>query len=333
MALTENTGSSFDDRVRLINGTKHIFTPGPASLTSENLQGLGPCFGRGDADYEATEQVVLRNILKICGQSQIARMQGSGTLALEIVALNFLYGRIIVVETGYYSNRLAELCRLAQLSGQEITEIVRIPSQAIGEVKVNADWVWGCPVETSVGLRTPIRALHDLASRCGAKLALDATASIGLETDHALADVTSFSSCKGLFGLTGASFIGFSESPNNSVSSFYMDLSSHVNRQMTGPYHAIQSLAHVLPVHDSMVQSVRTNRERFARRFEPFLTRPQENQPLICTQVSIPLRSRSGRGILYSPRTPQSGAVVSHLGEVHLGKQAKGDIVDDLDFE
>ena len=33
---------------------------------------------------------------------------------------------------------------------------------------------------------------------------LDATGSIGLERYHELADVISFSSCKGLFGLTGA---------------------------------------------------------------------------------------------------------------------------------
>ena len=33
---------------------------------------------------------------------------------------------------------------------------------------------------------------------------IDATASIGIEEDHNLADVVSFSSCKSLFGLTGA---------------------------------------------------------------------------------------------------------------------------------
>ena len=42
-----------------------------------------------------------------------------------------------------------------------------------------------------------------------AKLLLDATGSIGLEPDHNLADTIAFSSCKGLFGLTGASFICF----------------------------------------------------------------------------------------------------------------------------
>ena len=60
----------------------------------------------------------------------------------------------------------------------------------------------GCPVETSVGLKIPITKLNKLKKRCKAKLALDATASIGLEKDHGFADVLGYSSCKGLFGLT-----------------------------------------------------------------------------------------------------------------------------------
>ena len=46
-----------------------------------------------------------------------------------------------------------------------------------------------------------------MADKCSAQLMLDATASIGLGDNHELADVISFSSCKGLFGLTGGTFI------------------------------------------------------------------------------------------------------------------------------
>ena len=49
-------------------------------------------------------------------------------------------------------------------------------------------------VETSVGLKTPIVKLQKLKKRCKAKLALDATASIGLELDHGYADVLAYSS-------------------------------------------------------------------------------------------------------------------------------------------
>ena len=80
------------------------------------------------------------------------------------------------------------------------------------------------------------------------KLALDATASIGLEKNHHLSDVSAFSSCKGLFGLTGASFIVFNEKPQNEIDSFYLNLFNHLNKKMTGPYHTIYSLNKILKI-------------------------------------------------------------------------------------
>ena len=53
--------------------------------------------------------------------------------------------------------------------------------------------------------------MFELKKKCKSKLALDATASIGLEKNHELSDVAAFSSCKGLFGLTGGAFITFNE--------------------------------------------------------------------------------------------------------------------------
>ena len=41
---------SIADFVDQKNADKLIFTAGPAALLSENITGLRPCFGRGDAD-------------------------------------------------------------------------------------------------------------------------------------------------------------------------------------------------------------------------------------------------------------------------------------------
>ena len=97
---------------------------------------------------------------------------------------------------------------------------------------------------------------------------LDATASIGLENDHNLADVIGFSSCKGLFGLTGAAFIAYNGKPNNEVNSFYLDLNSHINKLMTGPYHAICSLYDVLNNHQIHRESVLINKNKFMHKFK-----------------------------------------------------------------
>ena len=48
-------------------------------------------------------------------------------------------------------------------------------------------------------MKLPIEKLKT-SKRLKSKLMLDATASVGLEDNHDLADVIGFSSCKGLFG-------------------------------------------------------------------------------------------------------------------------------------
>ena len=93
---------------------KILFTPGPASLLKENITGLEPCFGRGDSKYDQIEDYVLNKIKKMTGHSNIVRFQGSGSLALEMMALNFLYGKVLVVKSGFYSDRLFTLTKQAK---------------------------------------------------------------------------------------------------------------------------------------------------------------------------------------------------------------------------
>ena len=92
------------------NNTKSIFTAGPASLTIDNILGLAPCFGRGDKHYLKLEKRVLQKLKNVSNHKKIVCMQGSGSFALEVVSLNFLYGKILIVSTGYYSDRLYNLC-------------------------------------------------------------------------------------------------------------------------------------------------------------------------------------------------------------------------------
>ena len=125
---------------------------------------------------------------------------------------------------------------------------------------------------------------------------LDATASIGLESEHELADVIAYSSCKGLFGLTGAAFIAFNELPNFNPASFYLDLTSHLDRKMTGPYHAITSLAGVLSEHKSFREAVVINKINF-RKDGKYITLPIKNQPLLCTKVSCEIFSKDPKAI------------------------------------
>lgn len=313
--------------VKKRNSLKKIYTAGPASLLVENILGLRPCFGRGDHDYAKIENFVLRKLKKMSNHKYIARMQGSGSLALEIVASNFLYGNILIVDTGYYSDRLLLLAKNAKKNLRKIKKIKKINWKKINNLDEKFDWIWACPTETSMGLKIPIKKLKKICLRTKSNLALDATASFGLESGHNLADIISYSSCKGLFGLTGASFVAFNKMPENKINSFYLNIYNHLQKKMTGPYHSICSLYEVLKNHNKIRKSVVKNKDIFMKKMKQWVEFKKENQPLLCTFVKKKINSSKKNLILYKPRNNVSGSVVCHLGEAHLKDQAKGDIL------
>ena len=314
------------------NHERLLFTAGPASLLPENLTGLRPCFGRGDDDYLAAEAQVLQALMRVSGHAQLVRMQGSASLALEIAIRNFVGGRVLVVDTGFYSDRVRAMAQSALAQQREISNIARIAADDIAGCSGRFDWVLACATETSTGFRMPIETLRQLADRLGAKLMLDATASIGLEGGHELADVIAYSSCKGLFGLTGAAFIASHELPAFDVDSFYLSYANHRDKRMTGPYHAILSLADVLPRHDDFREAVVINKQRFMDQLRAWIPVPDSHQPLLCTRVERKVSSTHPSAVLYSSRYPISGSIVCHLGEAHLGRDARGQILDALEF-
>ena len=98
------------DFVAMRNDSKKLFTAGPSSLLVENITGLMPCFGRGDDEYLAAEDDVLKRLMQMTGHEKIARMQGSGSLALEGVA-TFQ----IIVDCWHQNQRRSNGCEAASL--------------------------------------------------------------------------------------------------------------------------------------------------------------------------------------------------------------------------
>lgn len=328
--MTENKNKSISAFVSGRNSAKHLFTPGPASLLAENITGLRPCFGRGDSDYQAVHTRVLELLKDMSGHERLVALQGSASLALEIMAYNFLAGKVLVVSTGYYSDRLGQIAGMVKETTGLIEDVAVVDWQDIESLQGKFDWVLACPTETSIGFKLPIEWLSMQADRLQAKLMLDATASIGLENGHEMADALAYSSCKGLFGLTGAAFIAYNDLPLNGVNSFYLDLQNHIDKKMTGPYHAVASLLDVLPRHADFREAVVINKKRFCTVMKDYLVYEDTHQPLLCTFVNAKLRGKSDQDILYQSRAKTDGQVVSHLGEVHLGKSAAGEILDSL---
>ena len=246
--------------------------------------------------------------------------------------LNFVYGNILIIKTGVYSDRLNYMCKVAKKNYKYIKKIDYVDSKFYEKIEKKYDWVLACPVETSIGFKIPIIDLYKLKKRCKAKLAIDATASIGLEKDHYMSEVAGFSSCKGLFGLTGGAFITFNKKPQNQIYEFNFDINNHLNKKMTGPYHAICSLKNIVNNYDDFSYAVKINKKRLCKDMERFLLYRKINQPNLCTLVNKKIKKKNKSVVLYKSRADVYGSVICHLGEVHLKKKAKGKILDNIEI-
>jgi len=291
------------------NNRKLMLTPGPAVVLYENLQYLKPLFGRGDDEYASMSESVINWIKGLSGQDEVVAMQGSATLALELAAHSFVTGKVLLVSTGYYSDRLEKLlpndCELTICEYEELDSI-----------KGNFDWVLCAYTETSVAFKVDLQSVKNKANECKAKLYVDATGSIGLEDNHQLADVMAFSSCKGLFGLTGAGFVAYKSDLNpKDLDTFYFNLNTHKNKMTTGPYHAIASLYGIIEKHNIFKQRVVNSKNTILEKYQDIVR--ESNQPLLCTYLEGEVAPNDDRIVLYSPRSELSGSVICHFGEIH----------------
>lgn len=292
-----------------INNKKLMLTPGPAVILSENIKYLKPIFGRGDEEYSLMAQEVKDWIISLTGQDELIMAQGSATLALELAAHSFISGKVLIVSTGYYSDRLIKLlpndCSISKCNYEELDDLTE-----------DFDWVMCAHTETSTAFKVDLEKIKSKTDQIGAKLYVDATGSIGLEDNHHLADVMGFSSCKGLFGLTGACFVAFKNSlKRKKLPSFYFNLETQHNKMVTGPYHAVASLYGVMKHHNILKSRVIKSKEFVMKRWG-HLSR-NSNQPLLCTYLEGKVVTKDSNVILYNPRSQNSGSVICHFGEIH----------------
>ena len=92
---------------------KKIFTPSP-SFPIENLLGLSSNFSRGDNDFNRQYKRVMSLIKKLSGQKNLISAQGPASLAIEMGLLNFVKGTVLVISTGFYSDRLYSILKMSQ---------------------------------------------------------------------------------------------------------------------------------------------------------------------------------------------------------------------------
>lgn len=290
---------------------KLMLTPGPSAISYESVKSFIPIFGRGDDEYNKIQQKVSEWLNLISGQDQTISLIGSATCAIEICIANFIKGKILAINNGYYSERLSNIAK-------QYYDIDILNIEDLETVKDQYDWIMGCYTETSTGYLLNIDALKKLKEKTNAKLFLDATGSIGLEENHNIADIIAYSSCKGLFGLTGASFISKKSSlkPSHEVESklpFYLRYSTHAEKKITGPYHIINGLNEISKSHHLLVKNIRNFRKSFINTYSENLVWEEKNQPLLCTKINLNIKKKNPNSVLYEPRILSNGNIICHL--------------------
>lgn len=322
------------------NSNKNMFTPGPSNMSQYNMLDLKSAFGRGDEEYQHIEEVVLNNILKITGHDKIVRFQGGGTNAVDVATSNIVLGKILIIDSGYYSNRIESIIskKIETLPNTSFKVIKYSDIKKEFEIGDTYDWIATAYVETADAFLSDIKLLKKLADYKKAKLFLDATASINLEPNHDLSDACTFSSCKGLGGLTGAAFITYKDTAysleNKGNIPFTMDLNTHINKLYTGPYHAICSLYTISNSFKQITENVKLSKSLFLKKYHDKIIRQDNNQPLISTMIKANKIETNKNSVLYQPRTSLKGtAVICHLGDMFSSIDNIGEIYNVLLIE
>lgn len=292
---------------------KLMLTPGPACLLFEQISALRPVFGRNDLQYQKIFRSVQQWIKSLAGQEELICFQGSATLAMEMALINFIGGRCICIDTGYYSQRMAKIV------AKYVDSVEIVPYSEFESINGQYDWVLACYTETSVAFKCDISVLREISSKLNAKLFLDATGSIGLEQNHSFADLIIFSSCKGLFGLVGAAFIAYKKglASLQVEKPFYLDIETHKNSQVTNSYHVICSLYGVIDIHSDLVKKVKRSKQIFIESYQSlFVDKNHHHQPLLCSAIEGAVSAKDNAVVLYEPRGKKALSVICHLGEV-----------------
>lgn len=313
--LRENAIKAF---VNSRNEEKFMFTPGTTQLSPSNLSDLYPVFGRSDDHYNEMEKSVLEKTLALTGHDEIVRLQGSATTAIDVATTNFCRGKVLIINAGYYSERISLIyAKKAALLPETTVKMIRYEEiEQELQSSETYDWILTAYTETAQALLCDIRLLRKLADEKKAKLFLDATGSVNLEDRHELSDVCAFSSCKGLGGLAGAGFITWKAGVENHPQEkpFSLDLETYRQKKTTGPYHAICSLLTISEDYNAFRRKVEAGKKFFSEKFADRLLRKEEEQPRLCSlfkgQIHYPRPH-----VPYVPRTSAPGTgVICHLG-------------------
>lgn len=164
-----------------------LLLPGPVEVhpaVEDNFK-LDPISHRSHRFVSMFEETrtLLRSLMP---QLDVALFPGSGTLANDIVAANLkaVFGNSpgLVVSNGEFGERLTHQAAAAGLAFHHLRFAWGEPWDRVrlqASLHAAPAWIWAVHLETSTGVLNNLYLLLNLASQCGAAVALDCVSSLG----------------------------------------------------------------------------------------------------------------------------------------------------------
>ncbi|RAI00096.1 2-aminoethylphosphonate--pyruvate transaminase [Acuticoccus sediminis] len=168
----------------------YLLTPGPLTVPAEIKAEMLRDHSPNAATHMAMTSAIRAYCLEICNGTDThacVPIQGSATYGVE-AGLHTLVpretSRILVVENGFYGQRLAEIATGARFSVSVLSlPMLPLPTEADIEAALEADpaitHIMICHAETGTGVLNPVAMVADVARRHGKELMIDAVASFG----------------------------------------------------------------------------------------------------------------------------------------------------------
>jgi alanine-glyoxylate transaminase/serine-glyoxylate transaminase/serine-pyruvate transaminase len=164
-----------------------LMIPGPVEVDSHVLEAMAyPVVGHTSPGFVETFGACLDGLRDIFAapDGQPFVIAGSGTLAMEIAVANIVEpgDRALVVETGYFSARMADILRRHGAQVDMVhAQAGHVPDLAAVEAALahGAQVLTVTHVDTSTGVLAPVKEMAALARKHGALIVVDGVCSVG----------------------------------------------------------------------------------------------------------------------------------------------------------
>lgn len=168
-----------------------LMIPGPIEFTDEVMATMArPTASHVDPDFIAAFGQALKDLRSVflAGDDfQPFVLAGSGTLAMDSAVANLVEpgDRVLVIDTGYFSLRMADICRRY---GAEVDLLGVPPGETVSATEVAAqlqqnayDLVTITHVDTSTGVLTDVQGITTVAKDAGSLVIVDGVCAAAAE--------------------------------------------------------------------------------------------------------------------------------------------------------